>query len=139
MNLTQNLDDEPNMKVIIVNALVLSIYSVLLILSCILLFKVYKIYKFEDLPMILSITTITLILANLIIFNAITIDINLKDENRGGQSFFYETWTTFNIYASIGFLLELFILLALLLDLYKWVIFIVMTMNLKSERQIFKI
>jgi hypothetical protein len=139
MNLTQSLDNEPNMKIIIVTAVVLSIDSVLLILSCFLLYKVYTIYKFNDIPMILSITSITLILVNLIIFNAITIDINLKDESRGGESFFYETYTRFNIYSSIGFFMELFIVFALLLDLYKWVIFIIMTMSLKTERQILKL
>lgn len=67
------LEHQPNMKLVSVYSLNGVIFLILFIMSTFLICRVYKLFKFNDIPVLLSIVFITLSLATLVLFNSISI------------------------------------------------------------------
>ena len=67
------LEHQPNMKLVSGYSLNGVIFLILFIMSTFLICRVYKLFKFNDIPVLLSIVFITLSLATLVLFNSISI------------------------------------------------------------------
>ena len=103
---------------VILLAVNLVIFSILFLLSLYLLFRVYKLFKYEGDPvMFWSVFTISLSLFTLVTFNSIQIYSQYYDVK--GYSL--------NVVTCMGYLLEVLIFISISLDLYKWGIFIATT------------
>ena len=99
------------------------IFGPMFLLSLYLLMKLYKKYKLTDKPMILSICSVVLTLLSLVIYCGMSLDVYIKRSS----SFWLQTNLRANIWIAEGFNIEIFILLGLIFDLYKWHLFIAMT------------
>ena len=95
---------------------------ILLAFACYLIFKVYKLVKFTDLPMLLSIISITLSLVFLLLLQIWSILGDVED-SKG----FFNSNIADCIANSFDTLKLVFMFFALTFDLYKWCIFIAAT------------
>ena len=100
-----------------------SIFVPLLIFSVYLFMKLKRKYGFSDKPMIFSIVSVVFTLCSLVIYCGCLIDVQLKRN----YSFWAKSLLRYNILTIEGFNIELFMLLGLIFDLYKWCLFIAST------------
>jgi hypothetical protein len=113
---------EPNYKLGVIFIVAECVYCPLFFILSYLLYKVYVRYRLTDKPMLLSNFAVLITLGLLIIFCAFNLDDIFQE-----KSFWAKTNLRWNTLSSIGFFLEIFILLGLIFDLYKWWLFIVST------------
>jgi hypothetical protein len=112
---------DPNYKFVYLTSVNITVASLFFIFSCYLMIKVKRFFGFRDLSMFLSILSITLSLVTLIVFLSISISAQFSEDA------FFNTHTGEDLHTCIGLLLEIFIFYALMIDLYKWCIFIAAT------------
>lgn len=117
---------EINFKLLIVIGIASIIDCGLLIFAFYLVFKVYKLVKFTDMPMLLSIIAITLSLILLLVFCAFDIASLYVPET----DWFNRSEGTI-ITEQIDRLKVMFIYCAFIFDLYKWCVFIAATSKSK--------
>ena len=120
----------PRWKAVTVYSVMLAIFSLMYLISFYLLYRVYKSFKFSDKPMIFSIICVHCALGILVIYDSFLIDINIYRD----KSIFEKTNLTFSLSTTLlGFIMEFIILSGLILDLYKWWLFIAMTNDTNNE------
>ena len=98
------------------------IFVPMLVFALVLLIKIFQKYGLKDKPMLFSFTCIVSTLTALIVFCACNIE---RSINR--QKSFWDSYFMVNVLTAIGYNIEIFILLGLIFDLYKWQLFIAMT------------
>ena len=91
--------------------------------ACYLVYKIYKLIHFRDLPMLLSIISITLALICFEVYSILLI----VQANLIGQDVYLNTDDGTNILRIIDFFKVMFTFCAFVFDLYKWCIFITAT------------
>jgi len=67
------VDNDPNLKIVVVMSLDGFIFLMLFLLSSFILYRVYKLFRYKDPPVLLSIICITLSLATLVVYCSISI------------------------------------------------------------------
>ena len=67
------VDNDPNLKIVVVMSLDGFIFLMLFLLSSYILYRVYKLFRYKDPPVLLSIICITLSLATLVVYCSISI------------------------------------------------------------------
>lgn len=77
-------ENEPNIKIVAVMSLDGFIFLILFLLSSFILYKVYKLFRYKDPPVLLSIICITLSLATLVVYCSIII---IQQYGKGSGSF----------------------------------------------------
>ncbi len=112
----------PNLKFVYFTSFNIIISLLMLSLSCYNLNRVYKLFGFKDIPMILSILSITLSIVCLITFWCISVSTQYTE-----YPSFFKTNYGEDLHVCLGFLIENAIFYALMLDLFKWGIFIIAT------------
>ena len=114
----------PRWRVVTVYSVNLGIFALLYLISCYLLHRIFKSFRFSDKPLLFSIVCVHSSLGILVIYNAINIDCNIRRD----RSIFESTNMIFSLCTTLlGFILEFVILMGLIFDLYKWWLFIAMT------------
>ena len=98
------------------------IFVPMLVLAVFLLIKIFKKYGLKDKPMLLSFTCIVSTLTVLIFYCACNIEKSTKRDKS-----FWDSYFRVNVLTALGYNIEIFILLGLIFDLYKWQLFIAMT------------
>ena len=96
--------------------------------SSYLVYKVYKLVKYEDLPMLLSIISITLSLICLVVFQVWAIIGDFQDEHGYFNSNIADCIA--NIFDTFKLI---FLFFAFTFDLYKWCIFIAATGTVQNK------
>lgn len=130
------MDEElsPHWKSVTVYSVMLGIFSILYLISFYLLHRVYKAFRFSDKPMFFSIICVHSALGILVLYDSIMIDVNIYRD----RSAFESTNMIFALSTTLlGFILEFVILSGLILDLYKWWLFIAMTNDERNEDLLF--
>lgn len=113
----------PHPKILLTIGLTALLAACLLVFAVYLIFSIYKLVKLHDIPMLLSIVSITLALACLFTFCVMDIwSLYLTDPEA-----FLNTALGTNVTEQIDALKVMFIFCAFLFDLYKWCIFIAAT------------
>ena len=113
-------------KFISVMIIVSIIDTSFLIYSCILVRKVYKLVKFHDLPMLLSVLSITLALFFFLGYLSLSIVqaiLKTQDEH------FFNSDNGDNMLTAVDYGKVMFTFSAFVFDLYKWCLFIAATSN----------
>ena len=91
--------------------------------ACYLVFKIYKLVKFTDKPMLLSIASITMALTCFLVYSILLIvQAELTDD-----TLFIKTVNGTNVIRVIDNLKVMFTFCAFVFDLYKWCLFIIAT------------
>ena len=98
------------------------IFVPMLVLALVLLIKIFQKYGLKDKPMLFSFTCIVSTLTALIVYCACCIESSIK-RNKS----FWDPKFRNNVLTAMGYNIEIFILLGLIFDLYKWQLFIAMT------------
>ena len=120
----------PHWKSVTIYSINLCIFLILYIVSFFLLRRVFKVFRFSDKPMFFSIICVHSALGILVLYNSISIDINIYRD----RSLFETSRMIFALSQTLlGFILEVVILLGLIFDLYKWWLFIAMTSDPNTE------
>lgn len=112
---------DPNFKFVTFTSINIMVAFLFLLFASYLLLRVKKLFGFRDVPMLLSIISITLSLATLITFLSISLAEQFQENT------FFTNHIGYDIHSCIGLLLEVFIFYALINDLFKWCIFIAAT------------
>jgi hypothetical protein len=118
------MNEQQNPKYKILTMFIISevIFVPMLVFSLVLLFKIFQKYGLKDKPLLFSFTCIVSTLTALIVYCACNIELSIKRKN----SFWYPDFRN-NVLIALGYNIEIFILLGLIFDLYKWLLFIAMT------------
>jgi hypothetical protein len=98
------------------------IFVPMLVFALVLLIKIFQKYGLKDKPMLFSFTCIVSTLTALIVYCACYIERSIKRKKS-----FWEPYFRVNVLTAMGYNIEIFILLGLIFDLYKWQLFIAMT------------
>lgn len=113
----------PHPKILLTIGLTALLAACLLVFAVYLIFSIYKLVKFHDVPMLLSIISIALALACLVTFCVMDIWSLYLDDPRA----FLNTALGTNVTEQIDALKVMFIFCAFVFDLYKWCIFVAAT------------
>ena len=111
----------PNYKFVILTSINIFVAFSFLLFASYLLMRIKQLFGFRDIPMFLSILSITLSLATLITF----LSISLAEQYQ--ENTFFTSSIGLDIHSCLGLLLEVFIFYALIVDLFKWCVFIAAT------------
>ena len=114
----------PKYKLMTVYIISEVVFVPMFLLSLYLLVKLYKQHKLTDKPMMLSICSVVLSLLSLVTYCAMCLEVYIR---RRSASFWLQNPLRANIWVCEGFNIEIFILLGLIFDLYRWHLFIAMT------------
>jgi hypothetical protein len=98
------------------------IFVPMLVLALLLLIKIFKKYGLKDKPMLFSFTCVVSTLTLLIFYCACNIERSINRDKS-----FWDPYLRINVLVALGYNIEIFILLGLIFDLYKWQLFIAMT------------
>ena len=117
-----NEQQNPKYKILTMYITSVVIFVPMLVFSLVLLIKIFKKYGLKDKPMLFSFTCIVSTLTALIVYCGCNIEISINRENS-----FWDPHFRINVLTVLGYNIEIFILLGLIFDLYKWQLFIAMT------------
>ncbi len=96
--------------------------------TCYLVFKIYRLVKLTDLPMVLSILSLSIALMFFLVYNIMMLIGTEQIHNYDGWNFMYlNTDRGVHLRISIDQLKVMFMFFAFVFDLYKWTVFIVAT------------
>ena len=122
IKLQEETEALPHFKLLTALSIVTVLDIGLLSFACYLVYKIYKLLKFTDIPILLSIISITLALLFLLAFCIMDItSFNVSNDN------FLNTVMGVNTSEQVDRLKVMFIYCAFVFDLYKWCIFIAAT------------
>jgi hypothetical protein len=111
----------PNYKFVVFTSLNICVAFLFLLFATYLILRIKQLFGFRDRPMFLSILSIALSLATLITFLSISLAEQFQENT------FLTEHIGLDMHACIGLLIEVFIIYALMIDLFKWCVFIAAT------------